>query len=218
MDSRRLAVARSAKGFMPDDEGLALYRAGQVAATSHLGPLLEVGTYCGKSAVYLGAAAADGGAVLFSVDHHRGSEENQAGWEHHDAEVVDDRTGRMDTLPWARRTIADAGLETQVVLVVGPSEVVARQWSTPLSLLFIDGGHGSEVAWADYRNWAPKVALGGLLAIHDVFADPADGGRPPYELYCEALASEEYVELAEAGCGSLRVLSRRRVPDPAVGP
>src|ERR1700722_17772186 len=118
---------------MPDDEGMALYRAGQQAAASGLGPLLEVGTYCGKSAVYLGAAAAEGDAVLFSLDHHRGSEENQAGWEHHDAEVVDARTGRMDTLPWARRTVTDAGLEAHVVLVVGASVVVARQWSTPLA-------------------------------------------------------------------------------------
>jgi MMP 1-O-methyltransferase len=215
VDRRRLTVARSAKGFMPDDEGMALYRAGQRAASSRLGPLLEVGTYCGKSAVYLGTAAAEADAVLFSLDHHRGSEENQAGWEHHDPEVVDARIGRMDTLPWARRTISDAELETHVVLVVGPSVVVASQWSTPLALLFIDGGHGAEVAWSDYRHWTPKVAVGGLLAIHDVFADPAAGGRPPYELYCAALASGQYVEVEEAGCGSLRVLRRRDAHRPS---
>lgn len=209
MDGRHLAVAQSAKGFMPDDEGMALYRAGRVAAGSGLGPLLEVGTYCGKSAVYLGSAACEAGGVLFSVDHHRGSEENQAGWEHHDVDVVDERTGRMDTLPWARRTLEDAGLEDHVVLVVGPSAVAARHWSTPLALLFIDGGHGAEVAWADYRGWAPHVAVAGLLAIHDVFADSAEGGRPPYELYCDALASGQYVEVEGARCGSLRVLRRR---------
>jgi predicted O-methyltransferase YrrM len=212
VDSRRLAVARSVKGFMPDDEGMALYRAARLAASSRLGPLLEVGTYCGKSAVYLGSGAAEAGAVLFSVDHHRGSEENQAGWDHHDPEVVDSRIGRMDTLPWARLTITEAGLEDDVVLVVGPSSVVAGHWSTPLSLLFIDGGHGADVAWSDYRQWAPKVAVGGLLAIHDVFADPAAGGRPPYELYCDALASGAYAELEDAGCGSLRVLRRRPSP------
>jgi MMP 1-O-methyltransferase len=192
---------------MPDDEGLALHAAGRAAAAA--GPLLEIGTYCGKSAIYLGAAAREEGSVLFTVDHHRGSEENQAGWEHHDPEVVDGRSGRMDTLPWARLTITEAGLEDDVVLVVGPSAVVASHWTTPLSLLFIDGGHGADVAWSDYRHWAPKVAVGGLLAIHDVFVDPAAGGRPPYELYCDALASGGYVELEEAGCGSLRVLRRR---------
>jgi predicted O-methyltransferase YrrM len=195
---------------MPPDEGLALHAAGAAAVAAGLGPLLEVGTYCGKSAVYLGTAARAGGSVLFSVDHHRGSEENQAGWEHHEADLVDPDSGRMDTLPWARRTVAEAGLEDHVVLVVGSSVTVAAGWSTPLGLLFIDGGHGHDVAWADYRAWAPKVAPGGRLAIHDVFPDPADGGRPPYELYVEALASGWFEEDKPAACGSLRVLVRRR--------
>jgi hypothetical protein len=174
---------------MPPDEGLALHHAGAVAVADGLGPLLEVGTYCGKSAVYLGTAARSGGSVLFSVDHHRGSEENQAGWEHHEADLVDPATGRMDTLPWARRTLAQAGLEDHVVLVVGGSVTVAAGWATPLGLLFIDGGHGHDVAWADYRAWAPKVAPGGRLAIHDVFPDPADGGGPPDKPSVEGTAT-----------------------------
>jgi predicted O-methyltransferase YrrM len=203
-----LSYARTLKGFMPDDEGLALHRCGLSAASRGRGPLLEIGTYCGKSAVYLGLAARRHGATLFSVDHHRGSEENQAGWEHHDASLVDAETGRMDTLPLARRAVAGAGLEEAVVLVVGHSVTVAAAWSTPLELLFIDGGHGSEVAWADFRAWTPLVGMEGLLAIHDVFPDPADGGRPPFELYCAALESQEWVEETDLGCGSLRVLRR----------
>jgi hypothetical protein len=212
---RLFQLARQAKGFMPDDEGQALYRAGLEAgrATAPPGPLLEIGTYCGKSAIYLGAAAQEVATVLFSIDHHRGSEENQAGWEHHDPKVVDPATGRMDTLPWARRNLEAAGLEETVVLVVGPSTLVAARWATPLSLLFIDGGHGGDVAWADYRGWSPKVAPGGLLAIHDVFPDPAHGGRPPYELYCEAVGSGRFTDCPELGCGSLRVL--RRLPETA---
>jgi predicted O-methyltransferase YrrM len=193
---------------MPEEEGLALYAAGVSASRTGLGPLLEVGTYCGKSAVYLGAAAEEGGTVLFTVDHHRGSEENQAGWEHHDPSLVDPETGRMDTLPRARRALEQAGLEEQVVLVVGESITVASQWRTSLALLFIDGGHGTEVAWADFRAWTPKVAPSGYMAIHDVFPDPADGGRPPYELYCAALASGDWVDESGMGCGSLRVLRR----------
>ena len=201
-----LVVARAAKGFMPDDEGMALHRAGMVAGGSGDGHFLEVGTYCGKSAVYLGAAARHTGRVLFSVDHHHGSEEMQAGWPHHDPGVVDRRTGQMDTLPWARRTINDAGLECDVVLVVGESVTVARAWGEPLSLLFIDGGHGEDVAWADYRAWAPKVAVGGTLAIHDVFSDPNDGGQVPYDIFCAALASGEFTEAGATG--SLRLLAR----------
>jgi predicted O-methyltransferase YrrM len=204
----QLELARGLKGFMPDDEGQALHDAGALAAGSGLGPLLEVGTYCGKSAVYLGFAARQAGALLFTVDHHRGSEENQAGWEHHDASLVARDSGRMDTLPAARRAIEQAGLEETVVLVVGRSTAVAGWWAAPLALLFIDGGHGEEVAWADYRAWTPKVAPGGLLAIHDVFPDPADGGRPPYEIYCAAVASGAFRDQPELSCGSLRVLRR----------
>jgi MMP 1-O-methyltransferase len=143
------------------------------------------------------------------VDHHRGSEENQAGWEHHEPDLVDPATGSLDTLPVFRRTIAEAGLEGTVVAVVGDSPRVAAAWTTPLSLLFIDGGHGVEPARADYAGWTPKVALGGVLAIHDVFPDPADGGRPPYEeIYRPALASGRFAE--ERAVGSLRVLRRVR--------
>jgi predicted O-methyltransferase YrrM len=208
-----LALAREVTGFMPDDEGLALYRLARERLPH--GPVLEVGTYCGKSAVYLGAAARAvhrpgdpdrPDPIVFTVDHHRGSEENQAGWEHHDASLVDPRSGRMDTLPSFRRTLEEAGLEDVVVAVVGESATVARHWRTPLSLLFVDGGHGEEPAYADYEGWAPWVMPGGLFALHDVFPDPADGGRPPYDVYLRALESGEFEE--REAVGSLRVLAR----------
>ena len=209
-----LAVARATRGFMPDEEGLALHRLAR-ERLAH-GPVLEVGTYCGKSAVYLGAAAREVGGVVFTVDHHRGSEENQPGWEHHDPALVDAATGRVDTLPFFRRTIGDARLEDVVVGVVGESATVATHWRTPLSMLFIDGGHGEEQAQADYTGWATWVMAGGLLAIHDVFPDPADGGRPPYDVYLRALASGSF-EQVEA-VGSLRVLRRSSgVPGEGVG-
>jgi predicted O-methyltransferase YrrM len=202
------ARARAAKGFMPDDEGATLYGAARRAGTdgATAGTFVEIGAWCGKSTIYLGAAAEATGSVLFSIDHHHGSEENQPGWEHHDRQVVDPATGRIDTLPFWRRAIDDAGLGACVVGVVGQSVAVATRWRTPLDFCFIDGGHGEEPAWADFRSWAPHVAMGGWLAIHDVFPDPADGGRPPYELWCAALASGEFAEDGE--CGSLRVLRR----------
>jgi len=214
MPADLLKHARDAKGFMPPDEGLALFRYA-VERLPH-GPALEIGTYCGKSAVYLGAAARvlAGGSVVFTLDHHHGSEENQAGWEHHDTSLVDPATGRLDTLPAFRRTLEAAGLEREVIAVVGHSDVVSRHWRIPLSLLFIDGGHGVEPARADFRGWAPWVAAGGLLLIHDVFPDPADGGRPPYEeIYLPALASGSFEEVE--AIGSLRVLRRVRGGGPA---
>jgi hypothetical protein len=205
LDGDLLAVARAAKGFMPDDEGLALHAAGVEAARRASGPLLEVGTYCGKSAVYLGAAAREAGTVLFTVDHHRGSEENQAGWDSHDLDVVDPRTGRMDTLPFFRDTIEDAGLEDCVIAVVGLSTLVAGAWATPLAFLFIDGGHSEAIAMADYAGWGPHIVPGGLLAIHDVFERPEDGGQGPFHVWQRAVA-DGFVP--HAVTGSLRVLAR----------
>jgi hypothetical protein len=210
-----LEAARRARGFMPDDEGEALFEAALYAGRTLVPDavpttFVEIGAWCGKSTVYLGAAAELTGAVVFSIDHHRGSEENQAGWEYHEPDLVDQEAGRIDTLPHWRRTIAAARLESSVVGIVGDSPTVAARWDRPLSFCFIDGGHGAEPAWADFKGWAPHVALGGWLAIHDVFPDPADGGRPPYELYCAALDSGEFTE--EGACGSLRVL--RRVAPP----
>ncbi len=205
IDPMLLKAAEAARGFMPPDEGLALYEAAASVAVD--GPLLEVGSYCGKSTVYLGAAARPSGRVVFAVDHHRGSEENQAGWEWHEPDLVDPAVGKMDTLPIFRRTIHDAGLEDTVVAVVGESPMVARAWATPLAFLFIDGGHGVEPARLDYELWTPHVAAGGTLVVHDVFPDPADGGRPPYEqIYLPALASGRFVEARAVG--SLRVLTR----------
>jgi len=199
-------AALAARGFMPADEGDGLWAAAAEAAGAVPDrPFLEIGSYCGKSSVWLGAAAQAAGTVLFALDHHRGSEENQAGWEHHEADLVDADTGRMDTLPHFRRTVLDAGLEGAVVAVVGDSPTVARYWTTPLALLFIDGGHGAEPAHRDYERWAPHVAPGGTLCIHDVFLDPADGGRPPYEIYLRAL-DDGFAE--RRAVGSLRVLTR----------
>src|SRR5580658_5899740 len=184
MDAELLRAAESAPGFMPDAEGQALYAA--AAAYSRRGPVLEIGSYCGKSTIYLAAAARRAGQLVVTVDHHRGSEEHQPGWEYHDPRLVDRGTGRLDTLPRLRATLAAAGLEDHVVVVVGRSAEVARIWRTPLGLLLIDGGHTDAAAAADYEGWAPWIAPGGALAIHDVFADPADGGQAPYRIYLRA--------------------------------
>jgi predicted O-methyltransferase YrrM len=200
-----LAKARAAKGFLPEDEAMLLYDVAVGALAE--GPGLEVGTYCGKSAVYLGAAARAAASTVFTVDHHRGSEENQVGWEHHDPTLADPEFGRLDTLPVFRRTIKDAGLEEEVVAVVGRSATVAAHWRTPLALLFVDGGHTDEHADADYVGWGRWVRHGGTMVIHDVFPDPADGGQAPHRIYRRALGGG--FEEARA-LGSMRVLTRAR--------
>jgi predicted O-methyltransferase YrrM len=169
------------------------------------GVIVEIGTYCGKSATWLGAAAKARGGRVVTIDHHRGSEENQAGWEHHDPALVDPETGLIDTLPCFRMTMHAAGLEDVVTAIIGHSATVAGLWASPLAMLFIDGGHGEESAQRDYSHWAHLVVPQGVLAIHDVFEDPADGGQAPFHIYQRALA-EGFIEVRAVG--SLRVLRR----------
>jgi hypothetical protein len=206
VDDALRAAAEAATGFMPPQEGLALYAAARRAAD--LGPIVEIGTYCGKSTIYLAAAAREAGRTVLTVDHHRGSEEHQPGWEYHDPALVDPLVGRIDTLPSFRRTIAAAGAEDVVVAVVTRSEVLAPLWTTPLALLFLDGSHTEESARRDQDAWVAKLAVGGTLAIHDVFPDPADGGQAPFGVYRRVLASGDFEELR--GTGSLRLLRRLR--------
>lgn len=199
---RNAAIA--AKGFMPEDEGDFLYELGAVAMVA--GPGMEIGTYCGKSSVYLGAAARTAGSTFFTIDHHRGSEENQVGWEHHDDTVVDAEFGLMDTLPTFRKTIARAGLEEEVIAVVGRSTTVARHWRTPVALLFIDGGHAEVHAQNDYSGFAHWLQPGGTLVIHDVFERPEDGGQAPFHVWQRALASGAFTPAGVVG--SMRALIR----------
>jgi predicted O-methyltransferase YrrM len=205
MDPQLRAAAEAAPGFMPPDEGLALYDAAMAAEAD--GPLVEIGSWMGKSTLYLAAAARDRKTYVVTVDHHRGSEEHQPGWEYHDSSLVDPDVGRIDTLPHFRRTTATAGVEDVVVGVITTSEVLASLWALPVAFLFLDGSHTDESAQRDYGCWAPHLASGGTLAIHDVFANPDDGGQAPYRMYLRAIESGDYDELPPTG--SLRVLRRR---------
>ncbi|MEV0947623.1 class I SAM-dependent methyltransferase [Rhodococcus sp. NPDC049939] len=200
-----LELADATPGFMPEDEGIALHR----AATQYLGEGdtgIEIGTYCGRSTLYLAAAAKARGARIVTIDHHHGSEEHQPGWEYHDPALVDPHTGLLDTVGRFRHTMADSGLEEYVVAILGRSSTVSALWHHPVGFVFIDGGHTSEAASADLEGWAPWVQVGGALLIHDVFPDPADGGRPPFEIYEQALATGQFKEVSVTG--SLRVLER----------
>lgn len=209
MDPDLVAAAAAADGFLPSDEGAALYEAAVRAAP--LGPLLEIGTYCGKSAIHLAAAARTagmGGGHVVTIDHHRGSEEHQPGWEYHDPTLWDHRAGRLDTLGRARATLDLADLADEVVMVVAGSVEVGALWERPLGLVFIDGGHTEQAALADYETWAPHVAPGGLLVIHDVFEKPAAGGQAPFRMWRRAVESGRFDPREHAGQGSLRVLQR----------
>ena len=194
----------SVKGFMDPEEGQCLYQTALNA--SKKAPILEVGSYCGKSTIYIGIACKENNSVVYAVDHHTGSEENQVGWEYHDSDLFDQETGRINSFPAFRKNIRNANLENFVVPIVSDSSLVSKFWSIKLSMIFIDGGHSMDAAKADYDNWSDKVMNGGFLAIHDVFPNPDDGGRPPYEIYKLALNSKKFKEIKAVK--SLRILKR----------
>lgn len=183
----------SVKGFLAKDEGEALFS----IARQHAGkaPVLEIGSYCGKSTLYLGVACQQIGATLYALDHHRGSEEHQLGEEYHDPDLFDVDLGLIDSFKQFRTNIRSAGLEDTVVPIVAASEVAARHWNTPLAMVFIDGGHSMQAAQTDYDCWAEKIIPGGILAIHDLFPNPAEGGQAPITIYRQALASGLFQEV-----------------------
>ncbi len=186
-------LSKPIKGFLDDEEALRLYELAGKACIH--GPCLEIGSYCGKSATFLGLACQQHGAVLFSIDHHRGSEEQQPGQAYFDPELLDERSGLIDTFTIFRTTLDELSLSDTVVPLVGPSTLVARSWQTPLSLVFIDGGHTFASAFGDYLAWVSHLQAGGYLLIHDIFFDPAQGGQAPHCIYELALASGLFIEL-----------------------
>ncbi len=181
------------KGFLDPREGQELYD--RCLAAGELGPTLEIGSYCGKSTVYLGEACRLAGRSLFAVDHHRGSEEHQPGESYHDPELFDSVSGLVDTFRLFRQTLREAGLEQVVVPIVAATQVAAKDWGTPLGMVFIDGGHSFEAAQADYDCWARHIRIGGILAIHDIFPNPNDGGQAPYSIWRQAIASGLFEDL-----------------------
>ena len=193
------------KGFLSETEGLAL---NQLALqVSHLGPVLEVGSYCGKSTVFLGKGCLQRESLVIAIDHHRGSEEHQPGESYHDADLLDCKGTGIDTFSAFRRTLELAGLQETVIPIVASSQQVARFWSTPLSLVFIDGGHSPEMALFDCRAWSRHIVPGGFLAVHDIFADPAEGGQGPYQALQTIYESGDWTRCQQVE--SLGILQRK---------
>ena len=204
MNPNQIKVAQEVKGFLPQNEADALYSA--ATSLEVKGPLLEVGSYCGKSAVYIGLAAKENDEKLYSVDHHKGSEEQQPGEEYYDPDLIDKTRKGIDTLPFFLDTIRKSDLEGVVIPVVSTSEEAYADISLQFSFIFIDGGHSEEAAQNDYRLWSVRLIDEGVLAIHDVFLNPEDGGRPPYNIYLKALESGNFEEIDAVG--SLRILRK----------
>ncbi len=192
------------KGFMADSEAIRLYNVALEA--SKIGPCLEIGSYCGKSAYFIGTACKVNKSILYSIDHHKGSEEQQPGEEYFDPELYDTELKRINTFKFFLNTLERARLMENVVPIIALSEVAGRMWSTPLAMLFIDGGHSFESAMRDYSIWSKHIIRGGFLVIHDIFMDPSQGGQAPRQVYEKAIESGCYKPLEMTG--TLGVLCR----------
>jgi predicted O-methyltransferase YrrM len=204
-------AAMNIKGFLAEDEGLRLYKLAKEAST--LGPCLEIGGYCGKSTVYLGLGCKEKRGILFSIDHHRGSEEQQPGQEYFDPDLLDVATGKIDTYRFFRNTLERAGLEDTVIPIVATSVLAARAWSIPLGMVYIDGSHAYESVFFDYAAWSSHILPGGYLALHDIFPDPKDGGQAPYMIYTLAKGSGLFKEIPMVkSLGMLRRLNPGEMP------
>ena len=192
------------KGFLLKEEGESLYLAAK--KYSKRGPCLEIGSYCGKSALYIGSAVKENNQLLYSIDHHKGSEEQQPGEEFFDPDLLDETGNSINSLPFFLDTISKAGLKDIVIPMISTSVEVSKAWTKPLAMVFIDGGHSEKAANEDYDAWNPHIIPGGLLAIHDVFPNPEDGGRPPFNIYTKAKKSGLFKEVDLIG--SLALLEK----------
>ena len=181
------------KGFLSKEEGKKLQEIFKKVHT--LGPVLEVGTYCGKSALCFAKIAKDFDSTVFTVDHHTGSEEHQLGEEYHDRDLYDNRLHKFNTLPELLSNLIGSGLGSYIIPIVNDSVSSSKNFKKDVSVLFIDGGHSLQAAINDYDSWKDKIAIGGYLLIHDVFPNPADGGRPPFEIYNLAKKSGKFEDL-----------------------
>ena len=199
------AVWHDIKGFMSEAEADHLYQTALTAST--MGPVLEVGSYCGKSAYVLGSACKKTGSILYSIDHHQGSEEQQPGEEYYDPVLFDETLGRINTFPFFQQTLAQTSLEDIVIPVLGSSGKIGTFWNTSLSMVFVDGGHSYDAALEDYHTWADHVMPDGFLVFHDIFFDPEKGGQAPRKVYEIARDSDQFEQVAFIE--TLGVLKRR---------
>ncbi len=181
------------KGFMPSHEGLALTKWAE--EFSHYGPALEIGTFGAKSALYIAAGSSILNQLVYTIDHHSGSEEHQLGEEYFDPEIYDEKLGRVNTVPLMQSNLQQFDESKWIVPILANANSVAPSWSTELGLLFIDGSHTEISAMNDYDNWRSKLHSKGALVIHDIYEKPEDGGQAPYLIYQKAL--EEGFQLYE---------------------
>tara|TARA_A100001035_G_C27782772_1_gene502668 strand:- start:958 stop:1560 length:603 start_codon:yes stop_codon:yes gene_type:complete len=187
------------KGFMPKHEGIALTKWSE--KFSSIGPIMEIGSYCGKSAIYLSKGAILNDQLVYTIDHHFGSEEHQIKEEYFDSEIFDYKNQRVNTLPLLIKNINKMQVKN-IVPIVSNSVDIASKWNAKLGMVFIDGGHSFKAANNDYVSWSTKIKKNGALVIHDIFENPDEGGQAPFEIFQKALKNnfEVYERVDTLAC------------------
>ena len=175
----------SIKGFLDLNEGIALYE--EVKRVSENNFCVEIGSYCGKSTCFIGQACKENKSKLITIDHHKGSEEQQLGELYFDAEVYDEKLGRVNTLPLLEKNLAKFDLEEVVKPLVMDSISASKIVENNADLIFIDGSHTFESAESDYELWKNKIKKGGTLAIHDIYDSEDEGGQAPNKIFKQSL-------------------------------
>ena len=176
------------KGFLAHEEGILLYEMAKKYCTKSFA--VEIGSYCGKSACYIGQACKTKGTHLITIDHHRGSEEQQFGEEYFDSEEYDYKNNRVDTLPTLLRNISKFELDEHIRVVVDNSESASKKIKGEIDFLFIDGSHTFASARNDYESWKNKIRAGGILTIHDIYDSEEEGGQAPREIFEKAITED----------------------------
>lgn len=182
MDFKKLDTL---KGFMPSHEGQALTK--WAKKFSQHGPALEIGTFGAKSALYIAAGISTNNQLIYTIDHHLGSEEHQLGEEYFDSDIYDNHLGRVNTVPLMQANLQQFDESKWIIPIIADANVLAPNWKQELGLLFIDGSHTETSAENDYDNWSSKIHSMGALVIHDIYEKPEEGGQAPYLIYQKAL-------------------------------
>ncbi len=173
---------RVAPGFLTERE--ARFLALAAACTPARGVILEIGSFKGKSTVGLASIAARYhlGKVV-AVDPHTAPSSTDPGL-----------GGQASSFEDFQHTLARTGLTDHVEVHRKFSRELATAWNRPIRLLWIDGDHTYPGAKQDLDLFAPHLATGGVVALHDVLHNFAG----PIRVFVEdVLGSDRY---GPAGC------------------
>jgi predicted O-methyltransferase YrrM len=157
------AIAGQIEGWLSEPQGRALYAA--AAACSGRGAIVEIGSWKGRSTVWLAHGAAVAGQKVLAIDPHVGSREDP----------------HERTLDAFLANLERAGAAASVEPLVMTSAEAVRRIDGPVELLFVDGDHSPEGARSDADRWLPRVMEGGTVMFHDVATSGYSGPRRVFQ-------------------------------------